>query len=470
MRHLPNLLIVLSLLISCVHAQAASPATAPAAGRILCAYWREVPGTRVEDLTSLRAYPGHPNEQVYLDRFATPEDQEGNFGTVVRGYVHPPQDGTYTFYISGNNQCELWLSSDTNPEGKRLIASVPQWSMPQEWTASPEQQSQPITLKQGGIYYIEARHKNGGGDNHVAVAWKLPDGTLQGPIRGEFLSPASPVVVPPPAVSLPALPTVAGRHRIHAQVEYLTQRISIPVLITLPAGYSSAGKHPAIVFLADTDQEPDADGFYVQGPDKLPPADPLLQWICITPQPPAGRSYAQRTTIKALAAVVAELCKAYPTDRQHIGLTGDTSGGTAVWRLAMEMPGFYTALAPVNGRDVRDPQLAELLRGANIRIYTDIAEGFATGCANRMSEALATLEPKPQVIYLGEKELGKGPAADYCYRQPDFYAHLLSADKPTSAPTQRPYLSPRLIAFAIPSVIGIATVCYLLYRRRSIAR
>src|SRR4030095_11601628 len=103
MRHLPNLLIVLSLLISCVHAQAASPATAPATtGKILCAYWREVPGTRIEDLTSLRAYPGHPNEPVYLDRFATPEDQEGNFGTVIRGYVHPPQDGIYTFCISGN--------------------------------------------------------------------------------------------------------------------------------------------------------------------------------------------------------------------------------------------------------------------------------------------------------------------------------------------------------------------------------
>jgi hypothetical protein len=263
---------------------------------------------------------------------------------------------------------------------------------------------------------------------------------------------------------------VAGRHRIQAQVEYLTQRISVPVLITLPPGYSSARKHPAIVFLADTDQEPDADGFYVQGPDRLPPADPLLQWICITPQPPAGRNYAQRTTIKALAAVVAELCKAYSTDPQHIGLTGDTSGGTAVWRLAMEMPGFYTALAPVNGRDVRDPQLPELLRGADIRIYTDIAEGFATGCANRMSEALATLEPKPQVTYLGEKELGKAPAADYCYRQPGFYAHLLSADKPTPEPTRHRALSPHLVAFAILSTIGVAIVSYLLYRRRRIAR
>lgn len=423
-------------ILSVLCAAVAFAADAPE-GRILCAYWREIPGTRVEDLTTLPAYPNHPNEQVYLNQFAIPEDQEGNFGTVIRGYVHPPEDGPYTFAVTGNNQCELWLGTDANPESKRLIASVPQWAMPQEWNAAPEQQSAPIELKRGARYYLEARHKNGGGDNHLAVAWKLPDGTFQGPIPGKYLSAAAPVAVLPPVVSLPPLPSSPGRHRLRVQVQYLTQQMEVPVLLTLPANYAAGKQQPAMVFLPDIDQEPAADGFHIQGPDKLQPADPVLQGICITPHVPAGRNYTQRTTIQALAAVVREVCKSYAVGAQRVGLTGETSGGTAVWALAAEMPGFYAAIAPVNGRDLRNPELARLLNGADIRIYTDISEGFATGCANRMGELLATVQPKPQVVYLGEKELGKGSAGEYCYRLPAFYAHVFRTDLAAQTPPQR---------------------------------
>jgi hypothetical protein len=37
-------------------------------GSILCAYWREIPGTTVADLNAVPAYPNFPNEQVMLDR------------------------------------------------------------------------------------------------------------------------------------------------------------------------------------------------------------------------------------------------------------------------------------------------------------------------------------------------------------------------------------------------------------------
>ena len=126
------------------------------------------------------------------------------------------------------------------------------------------------------------------------------------------------------AVTLPSLPSAPGRYRIQAQVDYLTQHIPVPVILTLPTGYSTSARQPAIVFLADTDQEPDADGFYVQGPDKLAPADPLLQFIGISPQLSAGRNYTQRTTIKALAAVVTEVTNR-PT-RKKSG-TGDINVG-----------------------------------------------------------------------------------------------------------------------------------------------
>lgn len=468
MRHLSLFFALFSLLAPFLPAQTSPSTIMPVrAHGVLCAYWREIPGSRVGDLISLPVYPGYPNEQVVLNRFEIPENQEGNFGTVIRGYVHPPQDGQYTFFIAGNNQCELWLSPDDTPAGKRLIATVPQWSMPQEWTAAPEQQSKPVQLTKGGNYYIEARHKNGGGDNHLSVAWKLPDGTLQGPIPGEYLTPAAPVVVPPPVATLPEMPVAAGRYRLKVQVNYLLQNMSVPVLLTLPSGYSASGRLPAIVFLADTDQEADAEGYRVQGPDKLALTDPLLKFVSISPQVPAGSDYTQRVTLKAMAAVMTEISKRIGIDRQRIGLTGVATGGTAAWSVAMEMPGFYFAVSPVNGREVHDPELTRCLRGTFVRIYTDIAEGFATGCANRMNEALADLDPKPQIIYLGEKELGKGPAADYCYALPAFYEQLLSAPKPPAAAQAAPAPRWTLWVVGLGIATGIAVLIYLWLRRRS---
>jgi len=412
-------------------ALAGEAASKPASG-ILCAYWRETPGALVTDLTSLPSYPDFPGEQVILKDFEIPENQEANFGSRLRGFLQPPTGGAYTFFIAGNGQCELWLSSDKNPAHATRIAGVEQWSMPRDWKASPAQQSRPIELKAGQRYYIEARHKNGGGDNHLAVAWKLPSGEMEAPIPGSRLAPAAEVVVPPPKVKLPALPTAAGKHRISVEVEYRTEHVNVPVLLTLPQAFSAGKKLPALVFLPDTTQEPADDGFYLQGPDREPAPAAAAGFICLSVQPPSDRNFEQRLTIQAIAAAVQDLLAHLPVE--HVSLTGPGAGGAAVWRLALAMPAAYRTVAPICGTEVRDPALVDRLRGTRVRIYTDIAEGFATECANRMKEHLAGLTPAAEVVYLGEKELAGGNAADYCYAQPDFYASLFAPRPATAVP------------------------------------
>lgn len=476
MRYLCPLRTVFTLILLCVCGFAwpalAQPASSSVTtGTILCAYWREVPGSRISDLTTQPTFPDLPNEQVYLQSFEIPENQEGGFGTLVRGYVIPPQDGLYTFYIASNNQSELWLSADDNPAGKTSIASVQEWSMPRAWTNTPQQQSKPIQLKAGSRYYIEVCHKNGGGDNHLAVAWKLPDATMEAPIPGTRLAAARPVVVPPPRVSLPSLPIAAGVHRLTVDVDYLAQHISLPLLLTLPPDYQPGRQYPAVVFLPDTEREPDQEGFYLQGPDQTPPANPAAlavhRFIGISPQCPSDRTYEQRVTIQAMAAAIAETCSRYPIDRRHIGLTGTNTGGTAVWRLAAEMPGFYGVLSPICGREVKDPRLPQRLSGTHVRIVTDIAEGFATECANRMNEALASAQPKPEVVYLDQRQLGESNAADYCYSRPEFYRSLLGYEEPPSLPSRPSWLvRNRARIVWVSSLFVVAGAVYAWRRRR----
>jgi fibronectin type 3 domain-containing protein len=106
----------------------------------------------------------------------------------MRGYVHPSSSGDYTFWIAGDDNCELWLSTDDNPANASMIANVPGWTSSREWTKYGEQQSAVISLTGGQKYYIEALQKEGGGGDNLAVAWQ-GGGFSQEVIDGSYLSP-----------------------------------------------------------------------------------------------------------------------------------------------------------------------------------------------------------------------------------------------------------------------------------------
>ncbi|MEO1652931.1 MAG: PA14 domain-containing protein, partial [Bacteroidota bacterium] len=75
-----------------------------------------------------------------------------------------------------------------DPANAQLIAQVPGWSNPRQWTKYPEQQSLPISLIQGRKYYIFALQKEGTGLDNLAVGWQLPDNTLERPVSASYFS------------------------------------------------------------------------------------------------------------------------------------------------------------------------------------------------------------------------------------------------------------------------------------------
>ena len=134
----------------------------------------------------------------YRSLFEAPSGWADNYGTRLSGYVVAPTTGSYVFWISGDDNCQLWLSTDDSPAAKVLIAQVPGWTNSREWTKYPAQQSVAITLTAGARYWIEALQKEGGGGDHVAVGWQLPNGTQERPIPGNRLM--------PPVISVASLP------------------------------------------------------------------------------------------------------------------------------------------------------------------------------------------------------------------------------------------------------------------------
>jgi hypothetical protein len=157
-------------------------------GGVMRTYFEGINGSSVSNLTSATAkWPNHPNSEEFLEDFDGAEHGD-NFGSTVRGYLIPPVTGSYRFWISSDDASQLRLGSSASPASAVSIASVSSWTNRYSWPDSGNQMSGLVTLTGGQPYFIEARHKEGGGEDHVAVAWSGP-GITKELLKGLYLVP-----------------------------------------------------------------------------------------------------------------------------------------------------------------------------------------------------------------------------------------------------------------------------------------
>ncbi len=164
------------------------PAAEPGKGKILFECWFDIGnGTAVTDLTGNANYPNNPSTAEWLSSFLFPAGVTGggglrdNYGVRGQAYVVPPQTGDYTFWVAGDDMCELWLSTDENPGNATMIANITGWTPAQDWTNtaggstdSDAMKSDPIKLTAGKKYYIMGLMKEAGGGDSLGVAWAGP--------------------------------------------------------------------------------------------------------------------------------------------------------------------------------------------------------------------------------------------------------------------------------------------------------
>ncbi len=141
---------------------------------LLMETWTGIDGVQVADLTSHPTYPNNPTSSEIIATFESQSYIGDSYGLRVRGYIVPPETGSYTFWIASDDNSELWLSSDENPVNIGRIAYNNGWTWPREWDKSPMQQSNPINLVAGQPYYVEALMKEWSGGDNLGVAWQTP--------------------------------------------------------------------------------------------------------------------------------------------------------------------------------------------------------------------------------------------------------------------------------------------------------
>ncbi len=153
--------------------------------------WTGIDGYLVSELTGSPSYPESPNERGFISSLDAPQNWGDDYGQRIYGYLHPPTNGNYTFYISSSARSEFWLSTDENPANIVQVCSSLDRT-PGDWTAAASS----VALVGGQRYYIEVLHKENGGNDHVQVAWDVEGVNTTNIVAGSYLS-GFPVEAPP---------------------------------------------------------------------------------------------------------------------------------------------------------------------------------------------------------------------------------------------------------------------------------
>lgn len=145
-----------------------------AEGFITYQRWNGITGTAVSDLTTNANFPATPSITTDLSYFEALTDIGNNYGVRIAGYIIAPQSGAYSFWIAGDDNVELWLSTNSSAASKVKIAYHTSWTNSRDWNKFPTQKSVSITLSAGVKYYVEALLKEDVGGDNLAVGWRKP--------------------------------------------------------------------------------------------------------------------------------------------------------------------------------------------------------------------------------------------------------------------------------------------------------
>lgn len=153
-------------------ALALSPLAAQSPGNLTAERWNNLPaGSSVLILRKAGISNRTADSTTLLAGAEWTPNQGDNYGLRLRGTVTAPVTGNYTFFIAGDDNTELFLSTDSSRFNKKRIAWQHFWTAPKQWDKYPTQRSKPVQLTAGQKYYIEAQMKEVDWGDHLSIGW-----------------------------------------------------------------------------------------------------------------------------------------------------------------------------------------------------------------------------------------------------------------------------------------------------------
>ena len=151
-------------------------------GKMIYHRWDDNDGT-----TSVRAYtrnfttPPTSTNYEYTGALSplgltTPSwENGGNYAARFEGWLIPPIDGNYKFWIAADDLSELWLSTSADPAGAVKIATEGGWTDQNNFGDTDIVPSGLLPLKANQPYYFFAAWSEGGGGDGCGVGFQCAE-------------------------------------------------------------------------------------------------------------------------------------------------------------------------------------------------------------------------------------------------------------------------------------------------------
>ncbi|XP_048254094.1 fibrocystin-L-like [Haliotis rufescens] len=121
------------------------------------------------DLASIGSLSDNASDYVRdrVDVSDYTESNMNNYVTRMTGFFVAPRTSEYRFYVMGDDQVELYLSTDDDPANKVKMCEA---SVDSTYFKSASQKSSKVNLTEGQSYYMEVLHREGSSRSFVTVA------------------------------------------------------------------------------------------------------------------------------------------------------------------------------------------------------------------------------------------------------------------------------------------------------------
>ena len=113
---------------------------------------------------------------------------ENNYAELMVTFLRPPETGDYVFWISADDEGELWLGAAGGEKADKKLCSNPAWAGFRDYKRFPSQKSAPVRLEAGKVYPLHVLHSNGHMGGSLSVSWTRPGADKPEPIPAKCLA------------------------------------------------------------------------------------------------------------------------------------------------------------------------------------------------------------------------------------------------------------------------------------------
>jgi pimeloyl-ACP methyl ester carboxylesterase len=173
-----------------------------------------------------------------------------------------------------------------------------------------------------------------------------------------------------------------------------------------------------------------------------------LPFVFLCPQAPDGRFWDSKDMPEFVVGLIQMAIEKYGVDPDRVYLTGLSSGGSGVWRIAEDHPDLFAAIAPISGRAVDPKHAGEKLKnvpawmavGGDDSDFVIAAHQMMTSLKNAGDEVRLKVVPGFQHVIW-----------DQAFLDPKLYQWLLAHRRGSKdlIATTMPANSPRRTAIAL---------------------